>query len=41
MFKKNYDSLKINLEKEINNADDDEYIDNPPLQMPVLGAFNN
>ena len=32
MFK-NDDSLKINLGKETNNADDDEYIDNPPLQI--------
>ena len=33
MFKKNDDSLKRNLDKETNNADDDEYIDDPPLQI--------
>ena len=33
MFKKNDDSLKRNLDKETKNADDDEYIDNPPLQI--------
>ena len=33
MFKKNEYSLKRNLYKEKNNADDDEYIDNPPLQI--------
>ena len=27
------DSLKSNLDKETTNADDDEYIDNPPLQI--------
>ena len=32
MLKKNDDSLKRNLDKEIKNAEDDEYIDNPPLQ---------
>ena len=32
MFKKNDDSLKRNLDKETKNADDDEYIDDPPLQ---------
>ena len=26
-------SLKRNLEKEIKNSEDDEYIDNPPLQI--------
>ena len=31
-MKKDDVSLKINLEKEIKNADDDEYIDYPPLQ---------
>ena len=31
LLKKN-DSLKGNLEKETKNADDDEYIDDPPLQ---------
>ena len=30
--KKNDDSLKRNLEKEKNNTDNDEYIDDPPLQ---------
>ena len=30
--KKNDDRLKINLQKEIKNSEDDEYIDNPPLQ---------
>ena len=30
--KKDYAGLKINLDKEIKNAEDDEYIDNPPLQ---------
>ena len=29
---KNDDSLKRNLEKERKNSDDDEYIDDPPLQ---------
>ena len=34
MFKKTNDaSLKINLDKETKNADNDEYIDNPPLQI--------
>ena len=33
MFKKNDDCLKRNLDKETKNADDDEYIDNPPLQI--------
>ena len=34
MFKKkNDDSLKSNLDKETKNAKDDEYIDNPPLQI--------
>ena len=34
MLKKtNDDSLKRNLDKETKNADDDEYIDNPPLQI--------
>ena len=33
MFKKNDDSLKRNLDKETKNADDDEYIDNPLLQI--------
>ena len=33
MFKKNDDSLKRNLDKETKNAEDDEYIDNPPLQI--------
>ena len=32
MLKKNDDSLKINLDKETKNDDDDEYIDDPPLQ---------
>ena len=32
-IKKKDDSLKSNLDKETNNADDDEYIDNPPLQI--------
>ena len=33
MFKKkDDDSLKRNLDKEIKNAYDDEYIDDPPLQ---------
>ena len=32
MLKKDDDSLKRNLDKEIKNAEDDEYIDNPPLQ---------
>ena len=32
MFIKNDESLKRNLEKETKNADDDEYIDDPPLQ---------
>ena len=32
VVKINDDSLKRNLYKEIKNADDDEYIDNPPLQ---------
>ena len=32
MFKKNDDSFKRNLDKETKNADDDEYIDDPPLQ---------
>ena len=31
-FLKDDDSLKRNLDKEINNAEDDEYIDNPLLQ---------
>ena len=30
--KKDDSGLKINLEKEIKNAEDDKYIDNPPLQ---------
>ena len=29
----NDDSLKSNLDQETKNADDDEYIDNPPLQI--------
>ena len=33
MLKKNDDSLKRNLDKETKNSDDDEYIDNPPLQI--------
>ena len=33
VFKTNDDSLKRNLDKETKNADDDEYIDNPPLQI--------
>ena len=33
MFKKYSDSLKRNLDKETKNADDDEYIDIPPLQI--------
>ena len=33
MFKKNDDILKRNFNKETKNADDDEYIDNPPLQI--------
>ena len=33
MFKKIDDSLKRNIDKETKNADDDEYIDNPPLQI--------
>ena len=33
MFKKKDDSLKRNLDKETKNAYDDEYIDNPPLQI--------
>ena len=33
MFKKTDDSLKSNLDKETKNSDDDEYIDNPPLQI--------
>ena len=32
VFKTNDDSLKRNLDKETNDADDDEYIYNPPLQ---------
>ena len=31
-MKKDDVSLKRNLDKEINNAEDDEYIDNPTLQ---------
>ena len=33
MLKKNYDSLKRNLDKETKNAYDDEYIEDPPLQI--------
>ena len=33
VLNKNDDSLKINLDKEKNNADGDEYIYNPPLQI--------
>ena len=32
VLKKDDASLEINLDKEINNAEDDEYIDDPPLQ---------
>ena len=31
-FRKDYAGLKINLDKEIKNAEDDEYIDDPPLK---------
>ena len=33
MLKKSDDSLKRNLDKETKNANDDEYIDNQPLQF--------
>ena len=33
VLKNNDDSLKRNLDKETKNADDDEYIDNPPLKI--------
>ena len=35
-FKKNDDSLKRNLDKETKNAEDDYYIDNPPLQIDSI-----
>ena len=33
IFLKDDDSLKRNLDKETNNANDDEYIDNQPLKF--------
>ena len=38
MFKKNDDSLKRNLDKETKNADDDEYIYNPPSQIDNINS---
>ena len=38
MFFLNDDSLKMNLDKETKNANDDEYIDNPPLQIDNIKA---
>ena len=38
MLKKNDCCLKINLDKETNNSDDDEYIDNPPLQNDDINS---
>ena len=38
MFKKNDESLKINLDKETKNDDDVEYIDNPPLKIDHINS---